>query len=129
MSNNVTHTDVAKDCDHKSICCNDEVTIAVPIQGPFEVVTGLWKPEPGSTAGLVLGSNLGLDQCLLEPGQVVAVLEAAVVQTRSCRRCKCTDTDSWTAADCDKCRTCSKLQPGGTRTCGGCGAPPEFCEV
>ena len=58
------------------------VHLACPINHPFEAVTGLWEPNAGGDGGLVLGTNLGYTQCVLEAGQCVAVLEETVCITR-----------------------------------------------
>ena len=105
------------------------VHLACPVNIPFEAVTGLWEPDISGDGGLVLGTNLGLSQCILESGQCVAVLEETVCITRQCKKCKCSDTDAWTARDCTRCAACKKLKPGKPRNCRGCGAPFAMCEI
>ena len=52
--------------------------LVVPILGTIEVGTGLWDVR--DEVGIVFGSNLDMDDYLLEPGQPVGAVEPAVVQ-------------------------------------------------
>ena len=63
---------------------------------PVEAVPGIWDTDP-SAVGTVCVVNVGELDVALSPGDKVAEICEAAVQTRVCQHCGNLDTDAWVA--------------------------------
>ena len=112
-------SDVQTDRTHVVLPADESVVEALP---------GIWPN--GDRQGIVCVMGVEEFDTTLEPGQKVAEIHAAVIQTRVCQECGCMDTDAWietpSTAKCDKCGT---AKVGGPSLCRQCFAPADDCCV
>ena len=96
---------------------------------PVEAVPGIWDTDP-SAVGTVCVVNVGELDVALSPGDKVAEICEAAVQTRVCQHCGNLDTDAWVAnKEFARCDDCGAVLVGLVSDCKQCGAGQEECCV
>ena len=95
----------------------------------IEAVPGLWNTD-ASTAGTVCVVNVTEIDVAIVPGEKVAEIHEAAIQTRVCQCCGNIDTDAWLVDEkLAKCRGCGNTLVGFITDCKQCGATEEECCV
>ena len=94
-----------------------------------EAVPGLWDTD-ASVAGTICVVNVGELDVALSPGDKIAEIHEAAVQTRVCQGCGNIDTDAWLVnQELAECEDCGAALVGVISDCKQCGAAEEECCV
>ena len=100
--------------------CSDSLVEAVP---------RMWDTDP-SAVGTICVFNVGELDVTLSPGDQIAEMHEAEVQTRVCQHCGNMDTDAWIAnKEFAKCDDCGAVLVGIACDCKQCEARQEECCV